>query len=299
MGSRCRRGRDDEYGWTLEDAPEWAFSQGIPAPSHPSPQRIEADLLNTPLAGSATWKDVRRWLSEVGPREIVADAALRPLLLAFKREPNESWYSVLVYLFWTHLVQAAKRLHRLEKDPAALYSQTCWAFLRALHRLDLGRRPEGLGKKLLNDVQHDLRQFYAREQRRKHRRRAVVDVLEMNAPENERGVVLGGEEDAAFLEKEFQHDRAWALARLKCLVRSGRLPRTDFLILIGCHLYGRTIEEMALRQGLSYQAAKQRRLRAADFLKVFAPELSPDLPDTPLRYMRRAPRREKSHDGEL
>jgi hypothetical protein len=206
----------------------------------------------------------------------------------------------MLFLFWPHLDRIAQRLLRLDEDPSQIDSQVCWAFLEVLHRLDPDQRRTRLGQKILNDVLHDVRLHYARERARaKQRVPLFADRQDKDDTDDRAGVPAPGAEDVEFAAVEFRHDRDWACARLKGLARKGRISRADALILMGCHLYGRSIEEMAARLGLTYQTAKRSRLRAVAYLNKWEKNLSPDLPETPLKPLGRAHRKERSNDGSL
>lgn len=254
---------------------------------------------SSPFAEFASWNDVRCWLEDGGIWREAADGVLRPVLAAYKQRPDQAWQEILLFLFWRPLARIQGLLLELEPEPTCRFSQTCWAFLHVLERIDLNQRPRRLGTKILQDVRHDARLHFATEHERSRDLDPLADEIDQTDAEDVGGVRLGGALDGAIAAVELRHDRSWAMACLKALVHAGRLSRTDFLILIGCHLYGWTLDEMAERQGLSYQAMKKRRQRAADLLKEIAPDLSPDLPDTPLMSLRRSPRKEKGHDGEL
>lgn len=257
------------------------------------------DLGNTnpgfPVDAFHNGASLRRWTQRNDLTAEAADLCLRPILQALKFGLDAYWREVMFYLFWPDLGRTACRLSRLDRDQDRLGSQTCWAFLQCIHRIDVERRTSRIGLKILNDVQHDVRSIYSRDAERNRR------CISMDVPlgENGRGVMSLGASDIQYAAFDLQHDRSWAMAKLRALVRSGRLSRADFLIIIGCHLYGRTLEEMAERQGLAYETAKKRRQRATAHLEKLAPELSPDCHDSPLMSLSRANRKGKSHVRKL
>jgi hypothetical protein len=238
---------------------------------------------------------LRRWTQRNDLTTEAADLCLRPILQALTVSLDTYWREVLFYLFWPDLGRTAGRLRRLDRDPDRLGSQTCWAFVQCIHRIDVEMRLSRLGLKILNDVQHDVRSSYSRDAER-NRRCISVDVP---LGENGRGVLSFGTSDIQYAAFDLQHDRSWAIAKLRALVRSGQLARADFLILVGCHLYGRGLEEMAARLGLNYEAAKKRRQRAVNHLNKFSPGLSPDCPESPLMSLSRTSRKERPRGREL
>lgn len=238
---------------------------------------------------------LRWWTQQSDLTAAAADLCLRPILQSLKVSRDAYWRDVMFYLFWPDLGRIAGHLRRLDRDQDRLGSQTCWAFLQCLHRIDVEQRASRLGLKILNDVQHDVRSFYSRDAERR-RRHCSID--EPNG-EDGRGFKPLGAHDLQQAAFELQHDRSWAIAKLRALVRSGQLARADFLIVVGCHLYGRTLEEMAERQGLAYETAKKRRQRATAHLEDLAPELSPNRCDSPLMSLSRAQRKGRSHVRKL
>jgi hypothetical protein len=257
--------------------------------------QLQLDFPDTPLADFSSWNDARRWLRQVGAHQEAADAVLRPVLAAFHQQSDEIWHDILFFLFDRPLRRIHRDLLRLDQEPALVWSEIGWAFLRALHRLDLDHRTSRPGLKLLNDTRHDVRQVYARERARQKWLRSPAK------EEDERTVRVEdrGGDDPAFEKIEHEHDVRWARAHLKDLVRRGRLSGPDYLILIGCHLYGHSLEEMADRLGLSYEATKRRRQRAASYLKNHSRFLSPESGLTPLRQVEPTSPTRRRHGGKL
>ena len=242
-------------------------------------QGLKQDLPDSIFATFSTWRDVRDWLSAAGDWSADGDAVLRPILEAFKRAPDETWYHVLLCLFWPGLDRIARRLKLLGGDHVEeLDSQIHWAFLHALHRLDLSQRPSRLGQKLLNDTQHDVRSVYTLE----CKLQGQFDRDEDREEEDEGILARQTYNDAEPIWTEFRIDRAWACARLRVLLRRGALSLVEYVVLVRCCLHGDSDWELAARQGLTYEAAKRRRQRALAALKKTAPDLSPESPDSPL-----------------
>lgn len=246
-------------------------------------RRLQDAFRGSPLDSFSTWEDVRFWLEEIGVAGVASDAVLRPVLIGAKRSPDENWHSILLLLFWRPLVRIRRDLARLDPEPNSLDSNLCWAFLRALHRLDLDRRAAGLGQKILNDVRHDVRHLYAAE-----RALAIQFTPLADEPDDDeagegqpRGEILGAP-DRAYEEFESKHDARAVRRWLERLVHSGRLSEPDYMILVGCSLYGHPLEEIATSQGLSYEAARKRRQRATKFLQERERKMSPRSDRDPL-----------------
>jgi hypothetical protein len=250
------------------------------------------------FAAFSNWVEVKRWVDREGIWRESADPLLRPMVAAYQQCDAPAWSEILLYLFWRPLARVHRLLAACDPDPTCRYSQVFWAFTMALRRIDLDKRTCRLGSKVIQDMRHDVRHAYDLE-RARARRIAYLDDEAFGDCGHESTMSALRVQDTGFASVEYRHDTSWAIAQLKAHVRSGHLTHTDFLILVGCHLYGRTLDEMAARQGLNYDAVKKRRQRAVSLLKKTAPELSPDLPNTPLMSLSRAPRKEKSHVREL
>lgn len=256
------------------------LSQPLAAPDPRYLDHLVREHPGTPLASWATWGEGRRQLSGGAIWREDTDATLCPILTTFKQGDPEVWHQVLLYLLWPHLDRIARRLSQLDDDPNQIDSQVCWAFLEALHRFDLDRRQTRLGQKILNDVLHDVRLHYADE--RELGKRFMRPVTREEADKLEAVLNQAGAPDPEFEWIDNRHEARWARAYLKNLVRSGRLDGADYLILLGCHVYGRTLHEMAARLGLSYEAAKKRQQRTVKYLRKSPRKLSPSRPPDPL-----------------
>lgn len=278
----------------LDSSQPWSYlGQDLPAPDlRRAIAIVELCQRSSPGHGFS----FRDWAKEVALTSEAADRVLRPMLASFGRGRDPYWCDLIFYIFWPDLRQLAGRLRRLDRDQSRLDSRVCWAFLQALHRIDIEQRTSRLGLKLLNDTQHDVRRAYASDARRERRECLIV---EEDDDQDVAGVAPPGQWDAQYAAIEMHHDRSWAVAQLRARVRAGQLARADFLILVGCHLYGRGLEEMAARLGLNYEAAKKRRQRAINHLNKFSPGLSPDCPESPLMSLSRTSRKERPRGREL
>lgn len=261
-------------------------------------QRLQIEFPQSPFPALATWDQVRRQIERIAIWSQESDALLLPILIVARREPDARWPQILLFLCWRGLASIARRLRRLDEDPNALDAQVYWAFLRIVCRLDPTQREARLGQKIINDVRCEVRGHYAQEDALINR---AVELVDERPDDDGEGTGSGsaelrGDEDLAFIAVETRHDASWGRAYLRELVRRGRLSRPDYLILIGCHLYGQSLGKMAARLGLSYEAAKKRQQRTAKILRQNARFLSPTPPQAPLKGIGRAVRGRRSHE---
>jgi len=200
--------------------------------------------------------------------------------------PQAQHQDALLFLAWDSLIKLSRHLRRLDTSSDEMWSNLLWSFSLATSKIDLNRRDELIGRKLLNDTQHNTRAWYERQR----------DPQYFNPQDqNDLGEYPECRIPSAYAAQataEFYIDRNWAINRLRRLVTEGFLERPDFQILLGCHIYGRSIEEIAVHLGIPYGVAKKRRQRAVKKLQKNAPSLSPNDPDSPLYQVERTTRRE-------
>lgn len=246
----------------------------------------------SPVPEPRSWQEVRQLISGLGARNPATDPLFLPVLAAYKRVPDKTAHAITLYLFWPPLITIHSCLRRHDPDEDMRGSQVLWAFLRALDHLDLDRRSVAVGKKLLNDTQHEVLRSYAEE---RARRRLIQSIPEAADDDVEDIADRSGGDDLGIAMVESKLDRQWTRAHLRALVRSRDLSESDYLILLGCFLYGHSIHEMATRLGLTYSVARKRRQRALVRLERLAPHLSPTHPDSPLVWVGRSMERRKAH----
>jgi len=239
----------------------------------------------------SSWENARSWLDHVYAYREEADQLLYPLIEDYQSNPDEIGNAILLYMFWTPLTSIFRFRRKLD-SPSALFSEIHWMFLEVLNRLDTESRPQRIGQKILNDTNRGVRDRYI--PKSKSPVRLFIDEEEEAARQNglgawclQHGVI------------EYGFDRQKAISRLKSLARQGHISKSDFQMILGCHLYGRSIDEMASQLGVSYGVAKKRRQRAEKKLQKNAPHLSPNHLDSPLYQVERSSRKEASDGSEL
>ena len=259
--------------------------------SNSAPPETLISHLASPLQSVSTWLGLEAWVNGIGIRSTDSDFVLRWLIKNCRDQPGTHSQELFLLVAWDSLLGLHRVLLRLDEDVDGLWSNLTWSFLRVVCRFDLNMRPGFIGKKLLNDTQHDTRQCYAKF-------RNDPSFNQTTDPENDPldRVQVG---DLGHASADILLDRSLAIKHLRRLVRSGHLSRPDFQILLGCHLYGRSINEMAVHLGIPYGAAKKRRQRAVKKLQKSAPHLSPSDPDSPLYPIERNSRKEADYEIDL
>jgi len=213
------------------------------------------------LRGFSTWGDVVAFMRKGTSEDPLKDEVLRPILAAHAEDHDSRWRTILLVIFWPGLKSICLRRRRLDPELGELWANAVWAFLRAVCRLDLAKRPERLVQKLVNDTAGCLRVEYGLA-----RHRAAIEIptdphlLELLA---------GGAEHPGFAEVEFRDEQEGQIRRLREHLEVGRIGDTDFNLLVGTRVYGRLLRECAEEAGLTYEAAKKRRQRAEAAIRPF------------------------------
>lgn len=201
----------------------------------------------------ASWDEVVAFMRQGAPRDPEKDRVLLPIILAHAQDGDPRWRTILLGIFWHGLEAIWRRKWHWDRDPDALWANVIWAFLRAVCRLDPSKRASRLAQKIANDTYHGLHDDYRRDWRRAAREVATdPDELAGHDVEDERAAA------AATLRLE-QEARIEAL---KAHRAAGRISDTDFLLLVGTQVYGRSLADCAHESGLTYEAAKKRQQRA-------------------------------------
>lgn len=261
---------------TLSDQHE-ALLRAVAQVEFPVDEFKSTDL--SPFAGCHSWSQFEMQVNQVGLRSSAADPLLTWLLPRVRDRPQE-YQGVLLLLSWESLVALRGYRRGLDPDHAALWSNITWALLHAAGRMDRVSRTQLLGVKLVNDTDNHVRDHYARERRLQSKTKRVSDANEGSSAGSK--LRDRGADDPAFAAVDTRHDDAWARAYLSDLVERGLLDRTDYLIIVGSYIYGRSLGELAARFGLSQEATKKRRQRALAYLRVgreeFCPRVGSDTP---------------------
>ena len=201
-----------------------------------------------------TWGSVLEFMRKGSSEDPRKDEVLRPIFQAHREDQDPRWRTVLLAIFWPGLSSLRRRKRYWDLDQGELWQTVTWSFLRVICRIDPERRPHRLVQKVMNDTFHRLHEEYRREW---DRRDWEVGV------EPETLVDLAGEvEDIDYAGIELRLRQTAEIRRLQEHLEKGRICETDFLLLVGTRVYGRSVADYARETGLDYQVAKKRRQRA-------------------------------------
>lgn len=250
--------------------------------------------LNSKIKGSGqgrleNWTNARNRVVALGAYYSSSDWILVPLVRIGQEQPSEVTYAALMYVMWRELVWITKKTRQLDDGLGDSFAEVSWFFIKALLRIDLADRGARVGQKLLNDTLHDVRLSY-RPPEKAPKFHFLDDEEQEDKPDSQIP-----SRTLEMASAEFRISRDWTIQRLRSHVQAGSLSRSDFQVLLGCHLYGYSIDHMAVHMGITYETAKKRRCRAVKKVQKIDPTLSPSAVDSPLFLVTRNTQKEVAH----
>jgi hypothetical protein len=205
--------------------------------------------------------DVVAYMQVGTPTDPRKDEVLRPIIASHAADRNPRWRDVLLALFWSDLEKLLCIKRRWDPAEGELWRNVTWVFIEVLSRIDLKKRPERLAQKVLNDTSHHLHDEY-RDAWHRADQELVVE-------QDEIVELAGGAEDDTFAALAFREEREVEIRRLRTHLEAGRITESDFVLLLGTRVYGKSVVEYAREVGLTFQAAKKRRQRAERAIWLF------------------------------
>ena len=201
-----------------------------------------------------TWVHVFEFLLDRSVSDPSKDDVIRPLVWSLQRENAPELNTVLLLVFWPALSNLAGKKSAWDSDADALWHDLQWAFLEAIHGLDVVAKPCGLAARMYSATASNLRTHYRREWI--HESREVL-VAGRTARED---LEQMPDEDGPDIERRALG--SLAVDGLERAYRSGRLTHGNFRLIRAVDLDGVSLEEFAQANGLTYEAAKKRHQRA-------------------------------------
>jgi len=217
------------------------------------------------------WGEVIVIMRATSVKDPRTDEILKPIIGAYHDDRGPEWRTVLLALFWRALERIRIFKSHLDADPEALWTNTTWAFLETIDRIDLQTRPDRLGQKIFNDTIHRLHDGYRREWDWEN---SIVDPSDRENEDDDEGkggnrleTLMGGQEAVEFGDVELRHDQEAEITRLRGYVSKGLLSEPDFFLIVGTRIYGASLSEYVEDQMLDYETAKKRRQRAEAMIR--------------------------------
>ncbi len=210
---------------------------------------------------------LRRWNSAAelknllvkagGFSAIERDEVLRALLSLPEELSGYETRALIAFICRPILTALYYKCLKWKRDPEELWHDLVWRFLYVVTKIDVGKRPTSIAKKIFNDTYHDLYEecekewLYAKTVR-------LAPFEEM--PEG-RAEYLDELIDYMDYKSETKAESEATLSALKRLFDSDRLSEQDYLLLVATEVYGRTVASLTEENDRSFSALKKRRQR--------------------------------------
>jgi RNA polymerase sigma factor (sigma-70 family) len=229
-------------------------------------------------------------LRDVGANPDQKDALLLALLKEHQREGGEAFALLAVAMFpkldhihraRCHRVASGKRPSEAREEVDDLWGRVVGAFAEALDRYPVERRPAKVAANIEGETLAALRRARQRETRAEFAQAQLnIEVAafedDLRAAAADEGgeplltfgdLIPSGKEAAAAPDQdEVEH----AARALDPFVASEVIAEDERYLLLGVHLYERTLGDLAQELGISREAAKKRHLRAMTRLRKAA-----------------------------
>ena len=208
------------------------------------------------------------------------DAALFVLVVEHQAERDGRAFALLAVAMFPVLdhIYNARRRRLAGREHDELWGRIVEAFAEALERYPTARRPHRVAANIEGETMAALRRARQRELRSAEAQarfaaeaRPFLDLTGTPDPAGDAGdaftlgdMVEPGREPAAPPGPDEMESAVHALDRY---VAGGVINEDERLILIGVHLYARSLGDLAGELGISREAAKKRHLRAVERLR--------------------------------
>ena len=200
------------------------------------------------------WDVVIAYMRKGTSDDPAKDVVLRAIFRAHAETQAPSLRTALLAIFWPGLDSIHRKRRAWDTDADARWSNVIWAFLQVVQRVDLQKRPDRLVQKVINDTLHGLHTAY----RREWGRTASETLMDLDRLTE----VAGAAETPEIVAVELRDEQESRAAGLRHHLDAGRITEGGFHALVNTRVYGKPLRECAEERGVSFQAVKQRRLRA-------------------------------------
>ena len=214
-----------------------------------------------------TWADVVTLMRGSKSQNLIKDQILRSIFRIHHEDQDSRWQNILLISFWPGLELIHWQKRHWDPNEEERWQNIIWAFLKTFSRINTEKRPHRLVQKIFYDTVHYLYDEYRCA--RNHKEWEVLtnseEVLEL----------AGGIEEINFAAIELREKQEAEIKRLQSLLDKGRIGRSDFLLLVGTRVYGKTMTDYARENGLDYQTIKKRRQRVEATIQRLGKRRSP------------------------
>lgn len=200
------------------------------------------------------WDDVVAFMRKGTSDDPAKDVVLRAIFRAHAETRDPGLRTALFAIFWPGLASIQTRKRAWDRDADARWSNVIWSFLKVVQRIDLQKRPDHLVQKVINDSLHGLYVIY----RREWDRAAFETPMDPDCVAD----MAGAAEAPEIVAVELRDEQEAQATGFRQHLEAGRITEGGFHALVSTRVYGRPLRECAEERGISFHAAKQRRLRA-------------------------------------
>jgi hypothetical protein len=201
-----------------------------------------------------SWPEVTAFMHDRVVSATDKDSVLRAITTARDEDRHPLWMNVFLLIFWPGLLNLFGTKRRWDPDaPDERWQTIITAFVAAVARLDVRRRPERLAGKIMGDTFHEAHRAY----KACWEERGLAPAVDPEVFEVREDAVPGVNFEAMEL-REAQQRR---LAEYRQALETGVIGELDFLLLTATAVYGKSIADYAEERGVTYESAKKRRQR--------------------------------------
>ena len=201
-----------------------------------------------------SWGEVITFMRGGTSNDPEKDNVLRPIFRARRANRDPRWQEILLTIFWPGLVSIYMKKSKWDNNEDERWANVLWAFLQAIHRLNVKRRPNRLVQKIYNSTVHYLYGEYQRE--------TNLTTKEQPVDADKMDYRVGVSEEYFFMLLDIRETIEAQIQELQRHLSRGRISKQDYALIVGTRVYGESLVNYARKTGLEYEAAKKSRLRA-------------------------------------
>jgi len=207
-----------------------------------------------------SWEDVIAFMQSGTSQDPQKDEILRPIFQAHDKDNDPRWRAILLVMFWPGLDSIFNKKRYMDTDQNDIWQSLIWVFLQVICRINVTQRFDRLTQKIINDTIHNLHAEY-----RPLREQTEHEVFE----EPEKLELHAGSDCIDLDEIDCRMAKDTEIRKLRAHLREGRISDTDFSILLGTRVYGKSMAEYARETGLKYKTVKKRRQQAETAIRCY------------------------------
>jgi hypothetical protein len=184
------------------------------------------------------------------------NAILGSLIAAHQKDKNPIWKPLLSIIFWPAIEWVFFRQRNPYTDNDDLFLEVYWAFCEVLWTYPVKKRPH----KVASNLKFEVLNLICQQQKKNWQHQYISQLAQQTSRLLKDKILALSTPDITAWDKPKEEELTKEDYRK--LLSSGAITETDYLLLVGTKVYGRSLKELAREHNLSYEAAKKRRQRA-------------------------------------